>query len=135
ESLDLWLSRLALATPASKAGQAADAPLHTREELREALAAVGRRTASAAVGLAVGMARIELRRPGARRNAADSALALLVGREAARQVLLENLGAADFAPIAKELEDGFNQVVWIYGQTACAMCLAREEESRDRIER
>jgi PAS domain S-box-containing protein len=135
EILDRWESRLASALPTSAADHGHDAPLHSRNELREALGAVGRRTASAAVGLAVGMARMELRRPGARRNAADSALALLVGREAAREVLSERLGAEEFGKIAKELDEGFNQAVWIFGQTTCAMCLARGEESRERIER
>jgi pimeloyl-ACP methyl ester carboxylesterase len=77
---------------------------------------------------------VELRRPGARRNAADSVLLLLIGREAARDVLRARLGADDFARIAKELDDGFIQAMWIYGQTTCAMCLSREEESRERIE-
>lgn len=133
--LDRWELRLGAALPKTAGGHAHDAPLHTREELREALGAVGRRTASAAVGLAVGMARLELRRPGARRNSADTALALLVGREAAREVLSERHGQDEYARVAKELEEGFNQAVWIFGQTTCAMCLAREEESRERIER
>ncbi len=88
EIVERWHARLSQAC-GSRSGQADDAPLHTRAELSEALRTVSRGTASAAVGLAVGLARIELRRPGARRNAADSVFALLVGRDCARQVLAE----------------------------------------------
>jgi PAS domain S-box-containing protein len=135
EILDRWEARLAAAIPKSPENQANDSPLHTRDELRDALGAVGRRTASAAVGLAVVMARLELRRPGARRNVADTALALLVGREATREVLSEHVDPSELARFVKDLDEGFNQAVWIYGQTTCAMCLARGEESRERIER
>jgi PAS domain S-box-containing protein len=135
EILDEWQGRLDSASFPRPPGQGEDATIRSREELREALVAVARRSAAQTVALAVGMARIELRRPGARRNAADRVLLLLIGREAARDVLRARLGADDFARIAKELDDGFNQAMWIYGQTTCAMCLSREEESRERIER
>jgi PAS domain S-box-containing protein len=133
--LDRWEDALRGSNLTSRAGTAEQRRSRHREALRGALAALESRGGAPALPFAIGMARVELRRPGSERNQADTVLALLLGREAVRQELADRLDPATLAEAAREVDAAFNQVVSLYGSTTCTLCLARQDESRVRVER
>lgn len=133
--LDRWESRLAGSELASRVGSPEQRRSRHREALRGALAALEKKGGATALPFAVGMARIELRRPGVERNQADAVLALLLGREVIRDVLAERASPGELPDLVRDLDAAFNQVISLYGQTTCTMCQARQEESRVKVER
>jgi PAS domain S-box-containing protein len=133
--LDRWEERLRRSNLASRAGTQKQRRARHREALHGALAALERKGGAPALPFAIGMARIELKRPGSERNQADTVLALLLGREAIRDELAERLDAGALADAAREVDRAFNSVVSLYGGTTCTLCQARQEESRMRVER
>jgi len=135
EILERWEERLAASGLNGRSGTVEHERGRHREAFRGVLAAIDRKSATGALPSAIGMARIELRRPGAERNQADAVLALLVGREAARDVLAAHVAPDELPALLLQLDAAFTQVVSLYGQTTCAMCQARQDESRVKVER
>ncbi len=133
--LDRWEERLDHSDLASRAGTPEQRRSRHKEALRGALAALEHKGGAAALPFAIGMARIELRRPGVERNQADAVLSLLLGREAMREVLADHVEPDEWAALQRDLDAAFNQVISLYGQTTCTMCQARQEENRVRVER
>ena len=135
EILDRWEERLGRSDLPARAGTPEQRRGRHREALRGALAALEQKGGAAALPFAIGMARIELRRPGVERNQADVVLSLLLGREAMREVLARQVEPVAWAAMQRDLDTAFNQVISLYGQTTCTMCQARQEENRVRVER
>ncbi len=135
EILDRWEERLARSDLGARTGTPELRRARHREALRGALAALEQKGGAAALPFAIGMARIELRRPGVERNHADAVLSLLLGREAIRDVLAGTVEADALTVLGRELDAAFNQLISLYGQTTCTMCQARQEENRVKVER
>jgi len=133
--LDRWKERLFAAGVADRAGSAEQLRTHHCEALRGVRAALRGRGPAASLPAAIGMARIELRRPGVDRNQADNVLSLLLGREAIRDVLASDLDPALLAAHIVELDVAFHQLISLYGQATCTMCQARQDEDRVKVER
>jgi PAS domain S-box-containing protein len=133
--LDRWEARLVRSELGVRTGTPEMRRSRHKEALRGALAALEQKGGAAALPFAIGMARIELRRPGVERNQADAVLSLLLGREAMRDVLSSKVDVADWPGLQRDLDAAFNQVISLYGQTTCTMCQARQEENRVKVER
>jgi PAS domain S-box-containing protein len=65
----------------------------------------------------------------------ETLLALALGRDVVEEVLHERLPRAEAAACAAPLADAFQRLFSLHGATACARCMAEQDESRVRIER
>jgi PAS domain S-box-containing protein len=133
--LDRWEESLRRSNLAARSGTAEQRRARHQAALHGALAALEKKSGAPALPFAVGMARIELKRPGSERNQADTVLALLLGREAIREELAGRMEPEALADATQEVDKAFNQVVSLYGGTTCTLCQARQDESRVRVER
>jgi PAS domain S-box-containing protein len=130
-----WAARTRWASRRFDSEEARQRPFVRREPLLASLASLEARAGSPALDLACSIARQEVER-GTQANApADSVVSLLIGRESARDVLGEHLDPAQLAEVMREIDDAFDRVIALCGQTSCSICLSHQEESRTRVER